>query len=66
MRPFRALGMGKRIASDFSSRAHFDDPLVPENIDLMARKVYYDPTRAVRELGIPKVSVAELITEFVG
>ncbi|QQW33647.1 SDR family oxidoreductase [Mycobacterium marinum] len=66
MRPFRALGRGKRIASDFSSRAHFDDPLVPENIDLMARKVYYDPTRAVRELGIPKVSVAELITEFVG
>jgi dihydroflavonol-4-reductase len=46
-------------------RANPDDPLVPENVELMARELYYAPDRAVRELGIPKVSIPELIGEFV-
>jgi nucleoside-diphosphate-sugar epimerase len=65
IRPFRAMARGNRFVGDLAGRANPDDPLVPENVELMARELYYAPNRAVRELGIPKVSVPELIVEFV-
>jgi dihydroflavonol-4-reductase len=65
VRPFRALAVGNRIFGDLAGRVNPDDPLVPENVELMARELYYAPGRAVRELGIPKVPIPELIAEFV-
>jgi nucleoside-diphosphate-sugar epimerase len=62
---FRALARGNRFFGDLVGRAHPDDPLIPENVELMAHEVYYAADRAVRELGIPNVSIAELIAEFV-
>lgn len=62
--PFRALAVVNRAIRDLSGQADPADALVPENVELMARELYYDPDRAVRELGIPRVSTAELIAEF--
>ncbi|MEZ0362434.1 NAD-dependent epimerase/dehydratase family protein [Mycobacterium sp. pUA109] len=62
---FRALGRGNRMVRDLTDRVRPDDALVPENVELMARTVYYTPDRAVRELGIPRISTPELIAEFV-
>ncbi|MBA0048832.1 SDR family NAD(P)-dependent oxidoreductase [Mycobacteroides sp. LB1] len=62
---FRTLGKGNRLLRDVSARFDPDDALVPENVELMARELYYAPDRAVRELGIPLVSTDELIAEFV-
>ncbi|ORB59465.1 nucleoside-diphosphate sugar epimerase [Mycobacteroides saopaulense] len=62
---FRATGRGNRLLRDVSGRFDPDDVLAAENIELMARELYYAPDRAVRELGIPKVSTHELIAEFV-
>lgn len=62
---FRAVGHGNRVLRDLTGRIHPDDALVPENVELMGREVYYAPDRAVAELGIPRVSTPELITEFV-
>ncbi|WP_078313842.1 SDR family NAD(P)-dependent oxidoreductase [Mycobacterium sp. D16Q16] len=62
---FRAVGKGNRLVRDVSMRFDPDDALIPENVELMAREVYYAPDRAVRELGIPQVSTHELIAEFV-
>ena len=53
---------GKPSAVD---SVHAEDALIPENVELMARQVYYAPDKAVRELGIPRVSVPELISEFI-
>jgi len=63
--PFRAFAKANRLCRDLAGTPHPDDPLVPENVELMARELYYAPDRAVRELGIPKVSIPELIVEFV-
>lgn len=63
--PFRALGAGNRVLRDLSGKADPADALVPENVELMARALYYSPGRAVRELAIPRVPTAELIAEFV-
>lgn len=62
---FRAVGKGNRLVRDISLRFDPDDALIPENVELMARELYYAPDRAVRELGIPQVSTHELIAEFV-
>ncbi|MGH3724153.1 MAG: NAD-dependent epimerase/dehydratase family protein [Mycobacterium sp.] len=62
---FRTAGRGNSLLRDLSGRFAADDALVPENVELMARELYYAPDRAVRELGIPKVSTHELIAEFV-
>lgn len=62
---FRAAGKGNRLVRDVSMRFDPDDALIPENVELMARELYYAPDRAVRELGIPQVSTQELIAEFV-
>lgn len=62
---FRTVGKGNRLLRDISGRFDPDDALVPENVELMGREVYYAPDRAVRELGIPQVSLHELIAEFV-
>ncbi len=62
---FRAAGKGNRLVRDVSMRFDADDALIPENVELMACELYYAPDRAVRELGIPKVSTQELIAEFV-
>lgn len=62
---FRAVGHGNRVLRDLTGRIRPDDALVPENVELMGREVYYTPDRAVAELGIPRVSTPELITEFV-
>ncbi len=37
----------------------------PENVKLLARERYDAPDRAVTELDIPRVSIPELIAEFV-
>jgi nucleoside-diphosphate-sugar epimerase len=65
IRPFRVLAKGNRFVGDLAGRTNPDDPLVPENVELMARELYYAPDRAVRELGIPNVSVPASIAEFV-
>ncbi|AMT70449.1 NAD-dependent epimerase/dehydratase family protein [Mycobacteroides immunogenum] len=62
---FRTAGRGNRLLRDIAGRFDPDDVLAVENVELMAREVYYTPERAVRELGIPKVSTHELIAEFV-
>lgn len=61
---FRAAGATSRVIRDVTGTARHDDPLVPENVELMARQVYYDSGKAERELGIPRLPAAELITEF--
>ncbi|OHU07221.1 SDR family NAD(P)-dependent oxidoreductase [Mycobacterium syngnathidarum] len=61
---FRAAGAGNRVVRDLTATARHDDALVPENVELMARHVYYTSGKAERELGIPRVSASELITEF--
>jgi dihydroflavonol-4-reductase len=61
----RALGAGNRAWRDLTGTAHPDDALTPENVELMSREVYYAPDKAVRDLGLPRVSTSELITEFV-
>lgn len=61
---FRAAGAGNRVLRDLIGNARHDDALVPENVELMARHVYYASGKAERELGMPKLSAAELITEF--
>lgn len=62
---FRTAGRANRLLRDIAGRFDPDDVLAVENVELMAREVYYTPERAVRELGIPKVSTHELIAEFV-
>ncbi|TMS55957.1 NAD-dependent epimerase/dehydratase family protein [Mycobacterium sp. DBP42] len=61
---FRAAGAGNRVVRDLTATARHDDALVPENVELMARHVYYTSGKAERELGIPQMSASELITEF--
>ncbi|WP_019972135.1 SDR family NAD(P)-dependent oxidoreductase [Mycobacterium sp. 141] len=61
----RAIGAGNRVVRDLVGGPHAEDALIPENVELMARQVYYAPDKAVRELGIPRVSVPELISEFI-
>lgn len=61
----RAIGAGNRLMRDLVGNQHPADALIPENVELMARQVYYAPDKAVRELGIPRVSVPEMISEFI-
>ncbi|WP_441959473.1 NAD-dependent epimerase/dehydratase family protein [Mycolicibacterium houstonense] len=61
---FRAAGAGNRAVRDLFGNPRHDDALVPENVELMARHVYYASGKAERELGVPRMSAAELITEF--
>ncbi|MGV9797931.1 NAD-dependent epimerase/dehydratase family protein [Mycobacterium sp. NPDC003449] len=61
---FRAAGAANRVLRDVAGNPHPDDALVPENVELMSRHVYYSPVKAVRELGIPRVSTSALIAEF--
>lgn len=65
MELIRAAGVANRLIRHVSGGADPDDALVRENIELMARQVYYSADKAVGQLGIPKVSTAELIAEFV-
>ncbi|WKG02924.1 NAD-dependent epimerase/dehydratase family protein [Mycolicibacterium sp. HK-90] len=62
---FRAAGAGNRAVRDLIGNPRHDDALVPENVELMARHVYYTSGKAERELGMSRMSAAELITEFV-
>ena len=64
-RALRALGAANRALRDLVGSADPADPLVPENVELMVRELYYDQSRAVRELGLPQSSLGELISEFV-
>lgn len=61
---FRAAGAGNRAVRDLIGNPRRDDALIPENVELMARHVYYASGKAERELGISRMSAAELITEF--
>lgn len=62
---FRTAGAGNRVMRDLVGNPRHDDVLVPENVELMGRHVYYASGKAERELGTPRMSAAELITEFV-
>lgn len=61
---FRTVGAGNRVMRDLIGSARHDDALVPENVELMGRHVYYASDKAERELGISRMSAVELITEF--
>lgn len=61
---FRAAAAGNRAVRGVAGTPRHDDALVPENVELMGRHVYYASGKAERELGIPRVSASELITEF--
>lgn len=62
---FRTAGAGNRVIRDLIGNPRHDDALVPENVELMGRHLYYASDKAERELGMPRMSAAELITEFI-
>lgn len=62
---FRALGKANQALRGLVGSSDPADPLVPENVELMVRELYYDPSRAARELGVGRSSVEALISEFV-
>ncbi|MEW2478062.1 NAD-dependent epimerase/dehydratase family protein [Mycobacterium sp. NPDC049093] len=61
---FRTAGAGNRVMRDLIGNPRHDDALVPENVELMGRHVYYASGKAERELGVPRMPAAELIREF--
>lgn len=65
MKCLRAAGVGNRLLRDLLGNPSPDDALVPENVELMGRHLYYSPEKAVHELGIARVSPTEMIAEFV-
>ena len=61
----RVAGAATATAARWIRDPYSTPVLVPENVELMTRLLYYDQARAVRELGLAQTSVEKAVADMV-